>query len=99
VIRLTINRAIEDWLNRPMTRSDVAGMDEAQVRSELERRSLVGAVGRTRYQVLLELNDQTAAHLLGQIDEALADGELHSAKRSAIELTRRQLVTAFPQFG
>jgi hypothetical protein len=96
VTRLTVNRAIEDWLNRPLTRHDCGAGDQDRVTEVTERRQLIGAIGRTGYRIMLELDDRLAERLLGQINEALADPELHDAKRGAIEQTRAQLLEAFP---
>ena len=98
--RITVSRALEDYVNRSFTRNDARGMDEQQIQQEIERRTLIGVVGRSKYQLFLEIPDERMARrLIEQCDEAIADPKLHEAKRGAIQLTRKQIVTAFPNLG
>lgn len=95
--RLTLHRALVDWLNRPVSRQHFADDDSAK--AEVQRRQLVGTVAVTRHQVVLELDDRLARRLLEQIEEALSGREVSEAKRGQIAHARQQLLEAFPHLA
>lgn len=84
--RLSFNRAIMDWHNRPQSLAQASEV----------RGSFPGLVGQTRFQIMLDLDQRLAQRLLEIMDGAIGATEISDSKRDAIMQSRLRLIEAFP---